>query len=446
MRLPWLFLSVALFVGCGENPESSTVSERDVVPAGNRTTAGSEPEAPGAAAKGDDQPIDSTLRDLGNAVQLATVPEQALSQEELQAGWLQLFDGHTLFGWAANSGANWEVRDGAIHCSGDEPGLLLTTVPFADYELSCEIKLASGGNSGLFLRTQVNPQDPSTDCYELNVCDSHKAFKTGGLVARQVASQVVAVEGAWHRYHVKLLGKRLTARIDGQVVVKYEDATSRPLVDGRVGLQMNGGAVAFRRIRIRPLGLAPLFNGKDLAGWREVPGGKSRFSVRKGAIHVENGAGFLETERTFGDFVLQAEAKTNGENLNSGIFFRAERGTAEHPSNGYEVQIHNGMADGDGLTPSNAGTGAIFRRNTARCVMSRDREWCHLTLVATGPRMAVWVNGIQVTDWVDDRKPNANPRRGLRLDPGHLSLQGHDPTTNLDFRSLRASSSSGSSS
>ena len=37
----------------------------------------------------------------------------------------------------------------------------------------------------------------------------------------------------------------------------------------------------------------------------------------------------------------------------------------------------------------------------------------------------------------DDRAPDENPRRGLRTEPGHISLQGHDPTTNLDFRDLR---------
>ena len=30
-----------------------------------------------------------------------------------------------------------------------------------------------------------------------------------------------------------------------------------------------------------------------------------------------------------------------------------------------------------------------------------------------------------------------NPRNGLRLGPGHLSIQGHDPTTDLSFRNLR---------
>jgi hypothetical protein len=50
----------------------------------------------------------------------------------------------------------------------------------------------------------------------------------------------------------------------------------------------------------------------------------------------------------------------------------------------------------------------------------------------------VWVNGLQVTDWVDERPDDPNPRRGRRLEAGHISLQGHDPTTDLDFRAIRA--------
>jgi hypothetical protein len=49
----------------------------------------------------------------------------------------------------------------------------------------------------------------------------------------------------------------------------------------------------------------------------------------------------------------------------------------------------------------------------------------------------VWVNGYHVVDWEDTREPDENPRRGLRLEAGHISLQGHDPTTDLSFRNMR---------
>ena len=40
-------------------------------------------------------------------------------------------------------------------------------------------------------------------------------------------------------------------------------------------------------------------------------------------------------------------------------------------------------------------------------------------------------------DWTDDRKDDDNPRKGARTAAGHLSIQGHDPTTDLSFRNIR---------
>jgi hypothetical protein len=50
--------------------------------------------------------------------------------------------------------------------------------------------------------------------------------------------------------------------------------------------------------------------------------------------------------------------------------------------------------------------------------------------------MAVWVNGYQVSDWTDTRPEKENAREGLRLKPGAIAFQGHDPTTNFWFRNF----------
>jgi hypothetical protein len=70
-------------------------------------------------------------------------------------------------------------------------------------------------------------------------------------------------------------------------------------------------------------------------------------------------------------------------------------------------------------------------------VVADDLEWFHLTLIAGGPQMAAWVNGLQVSDWTDDRPAHENPRQGLRLAPGTIMIQGHDPTTDISFREIR---------
>lgn len=360
-----------------------------------------------------------------------------LSAEEIQEGWIELFDGKTLFGWKANNDVNWSVADGVIQADKGQPGLLLTSVPFADFELLCDFRMEADGNSGVFLRSVLEPTDPSKDCYELNICDSHPAFPTGCLVGRVKTDMPVNGEGGWKTFHVRMQGAQITVKLDGEVILDHTDESDAKLDTGYIGLQKNVGKIEFRNVLLRPLGTEPIFNGTDLTGWRQVPGGKSEFAVEEGAIHVANGPGFLETEQTWSNFVLQAAAITNGTHLNSGIFFRALPGTEAAPSHGYELQIQNGFLEGDRSKPMDHGTGAIFRRAKARLVVPNDREWFYLTLIAHGPTFTAWVNGIPVTNWTDERDPSDNPRKGKKLEAGHISLQGHDPTTDLAFKDLR---------
>ena len=362
-----------------------------------------------------------------------------LSEEELQAGWIRLFDGHTLFGWKSNSPLEWTAHEGVITAKSSDAadkGLLMTTTRFADYELSCEYRLQKGGNSGIFLRTPLNPTAPDIDCYELNMCDSRPQFATASLVGRQNPDKAVLGDGDWHGYRVRVEGPRITVRFDGEQVLEYTDNTDKPLTTGHIGLQMNGGKIEFRNVYLKPLGTKPLFDGSSLTGWHEVAGSKSQFEVKDGTIHVTNGRGFLETDLTAGNFVLQFQAITNGEKLNSGVFFRAMKGTEDAPSHGYEFQIHNGFKHGDRAQPVDHGTGGIFKRVSARRVVANDREWCSATLIADGTHISTWVNGTQVVDWTDERPRNDNPREGSRTEAGHFSLQGHDPTTDLGFRGL----------
>ncbi|MGH7202193.1 MAG: 3-keto-disaccharide hydrolase, partial [Planctomycetaceae bacterium] len=196
----------------------------------------------------DPQPV-STTDDAAETESAPSLrPPELLPREEFEAGWIQLFDGQTLFGWKANSETGWQVKDGVITAAAAEPmGLLVTTSPFADYEFRCEYRLEEGGNSGVFLRTPIEPQDPATDCYELNMCDSHPAFPTGSLVGRRKVEGVDG-EGEWHAWHVTVEGPRVTAKLDGQTVLDFTDESENPLQVGRIGLQKNEGRIEFRNV------------------------------------------------------------------------------------------------------------------------------------------------------------------------------------------------------
>ncbi len=365
-----------------------------------------------------------------------------LANAELGDGWISLFDSETLYGWRAASEVNWHVADGQIRADSGQLGLLCTTTQFADYQLWLDFRAAAGTNSGVFLRTSPRPKDAGDGCYELNIAPADNPFPTGSFVRQKKVAPTVA-EDRWHTYEVTADGGQFSVMLDGKKVLEYTDP--KPLGRGFIGLQFNTGAIAFRNIRLRPLRLNNLLNGRDLSGWKTDQARESEFSVTAdGALRVQNGKGQIESKATYGDFVLQLECLVNGRELNSGVFFRSIPGEFWM---GYESQIHNGTVrsstvhnstgGSDPNLPSNCGTGGIFRRQDARRVMARDFEWFHKTIVAEGPHMAVWVNGRQVSDWTDHREPHVNPRKGLRLDPGSIILQGHDPSTDLLFRGLR---------
>ncbi|MBN8625350.1 MAG: DUF1080 domain-containing protein [Planctomycetes bacterium] len=357
-----------------------------------------------------------------------------LTDAEIADGWLSLFDGATLYGWEPSAPADWKVADGAITVSSGEKSLLCTTSDFGDYVFKCDFKAVPATNSGIFLRTPLKPSDPAKDCYELNIAGPETSpFSNGSFVGRQKATKFID-SSDWRTYEVTAEGAHLVVKIDGETVLDYTDPA--PLGRGRIGLQHNMGPVAFRNIKLKPLGLKSIFNGKDLAGWKNHPESKSVFVVNAaGEINVKNGRGQLESNAQFGDFIARWDCFSNGKHLNSGVFFRSIPGDL---TNGYECQVQNGYKDGDRTKPVDCGTGGFYRRQDARAVLADDFQWFTQVLVVSGPHMACWVNGTQVSDWTDTRAPHDNPRNGLRLAKGTLILQGHDPTTDLNFRNLQA--------
>lgn len=359
-----------------------------------------------------------------------------LTPRQVAEGWILLFDGSTTFGWSPRGEATWEVRDAALTPTpGTGGGFLCTTTEFADFELHAEFWIDAVANSGVFLRAPTEGALTTSACYELNIYDAHDKWPTGSINDVARARRAVSTVGHWNSYDIRAQGGRFRVHLNGSKVL---DARDDRHPRGVIGLQtLTGqGTVRFRNLRLRPLGTKSLFNGRDLRGWRVVPGHASVYSVTpRRWLNVRNGNGDLQSEKTFGDFVLQLDILSNGLHLNSGVFFRAIPGAFWQ---GYESQIRNQWEGHDRTRPVDFGTGGIYRRQPARRVVSSDGTWFTKTIVAAGRHFSVWVDGVQVSDWTDDRPPAENARNGYRAAPGVISLQGHDPTTDLSFRNLRA--------
>jgi hypothetical protein len=330
-----------------------------------------------------------------------------LTPKEIADGWLLLFDGETTFGWKVDGGAT--VKDGSLILGNGKKTVAYPTTGFGGaFEYKMEVtgpgKVSSPRGFSDF---EAGPADEWGV-----VAYSQHPGRVSGMASPPGASRTNV----------------------GIPDLRPELATAPFVIDcdGKT-------ALAIRSVKFRPLEAKPLFNGKDLTGWKVFNGDPKRtatkFEVTKdGELSAKNGPGDLQTVGQWADFVLQLECKTNGKWLNSGVFFRC---IPDQYQNGYEAQIQNGYFGDDRTRPLDYGTGAIYRRVPARKVVSNDNEWFTMTVVANGPHIATWVNGYQTVDWTDDRKASDNPRQGLKTGKGHLSIQGHDSTTDLLFRNIR---------
>ena len=219
------------------------------------------------------------------------------------------------------------------------------------------------------------------------------------------------------------------AWVNGQLSADYTDTTS--LTAGYIGLQFREDVIRFRNVKVRPISYA-ILPAKDLKEFNTPAGSVKAELTEKGSLSLTGGKGHIELLQPHANCCLQFSVQTLAENVNSGLFFRCIPG---QDMNGYECQIHHGFRE-DRRRPVDAGMGSIFRRQNAKAVLSDSSDKTFLTVIADGPLMSTWVNGVQVVDWQDTREPNENPRKGMRTDAGTIMLQAHDANCKVRFDSL----------
>src|SRR5947209_17914656 len=88
-----------------------------------------------------------------------------------------------------------------------------------------------------------------------------------------------------------------------------------------------------------PKGFEPLFNGKDLTGWKVNKGGKMDvWGAENGLLFVKGkGGGWLMTEKEYADFELRLEYKLPSKG-NSGVALRNPM-DGDPAYKGMEIQI-----------------------------------------------------------------------------------------------------------
>jgi Domain of Unknown Function (DUF1080) len=170
----------------------------------------------------------------------------------------------------------------------------------------------------------------------------------------------------------------------------------------------NVGASDIGRSADEPI---PLFDGKSLAGWKMI-NTKDNFLVKDGLLVMNKGAGWLATEKTFGDFELRVRCRFVTPGADSGVFIRSSLEGKNWTSKGYQIQNMDnptmGMVIGMG-TPLKEKS---HKADVVKDVKKPAGEWNEMVIVARGKHVDVTLNGEKVAQ-----------SDSVELPDGHIGLQ-----------------------
>ncbi|HEY9489170.1 MAG TPA: DUF1080 domain-containing protein [Chryseosolibacter sp.] len=163
-----------------------------------------------------------------------------------------------------------------------------------------------------------------------------------------------------------------------------------------------------------------LFNGKDLAGWKQLNGNAKYQVINKeivGTTVFGEPNSFIVTEKNYGDFVLELEFRLDAD-MNSGIQFRSQSKPdyREGRVHGYQFEIDPSPRAWSGGIYDEARRGWLYplEYNLPGKKAYKQREWNHARLECIGNVIRIWVNGVPTAHLVDDLTPS-----------GFIALQVH---------------------
>ena len=359
--------------------------------------------------------------------------------------WSPLYAGSGFDGLKQLGGtAEYTIQNGLVTgtATPNTPNSFLTTQKhYGDFVLEYEFKVDERLNSGVQIRSNSDPEykngrvhgyqveiDPDTKRNRMWTAGIYDEGRRGWLndLSENEAARKAFLPGTWNRVRVEAVGPSVRTWLNGVPAANLTDCMT---MSGFIGLQVHGigndpakaGArVQWRNVRIADLGRhvwRPLFNGKDLLGWKALPGGK--WEVIDGVIKGSSPAdekrhGILLSEGRFGDFAVRAKFKVvKGD---SGFYWRAQTVDSAVSVKGFQVEIDTSMETG-GLYETGGRAWVVQTDPKTMEKIYRPGEWTDLALVARGGDVHVFINHRKTAVLKDDRG-NTEGHFGLQLHGG----------------------------
>ena len=155
----------------------------------------------------------------------------------------------------------------------------------------------------------------------------------------------------------------------------------------------------------------PLFNGKNLKGWKKL-NGKAEYKIVDGAIVGVSKMGtpntFLATTKNYGDFILEFDFKID-DGLNSGVQLRSEskKDYKKGRVHGYQFEIDPSKRAWSGGIYDEARRNWLYplTLNPSAKTAFKNNAWNKARIEAVGNSIRTWINGVPCANIWDDMTP-----------------------------------------
>lgn len=178
-------------------------------------------------------------------------------------GFKKLFNGKDLTGWKVHGTEKWYVDNGNLICeSGPDKqyGYLSTDKHYKNFILEYDFKLEANGNSGVFIRSDIDGTKISG--WQVEVAPPgngtggiYESYGRGWLIKPSAENEKVLSPDGWNKGRIQIINDEITTWLNGKQMVYLKDSK---LGEGKgfIALQIHSGGgikVRWKNIRIKEL-------------------------------------------------------------------------------------------------------------------------------------------------------------------------------------------------
>ena len=201
------------------------------------------------------------LQDHGSAAWFRNVKIKELPRKSKE---VTLFNGTDLHGWEVFGAEKWYAQDGLLVCeSGPQKqyGYLATRQYYDDFDLSVDFKQLANGNSGVFIRSFVEPE-AIVNGWQVEVAPQgmdtggiYESYGRGWLIQIPDEKENILKPGDWNTLRIVVKGDNVQTYLNGEQMVDFTDEKIGK-GQGRIALQIHDGGgikVQWRNLNLKTL-------------------------------------------------------------------------------------------------------------------------------------------------------------------------------------------------